>query len=75
MTKQQIELSQLIAYEIGVAGETFNWCVIVDTLNILYRNYTRKDLQLMIIDSHTQFCGINETIKLILTDTYSTQLS
>lgn len=74
MTKQQIEISQMIAYEIGARGEEFNWCVILDTLSILYRDYTRNDLQAMITGEHSKFVSISETVKLILTDTYSISL-
>lgn len=71
MKKLHIELSQLTAFAIGARGEAYNPTVIVNTLNILVQRHSHKDLQLMVIDSHPEHCGIDEAISHILADTYS----
>lgn len=71
MTNQQHELSSLVAYAIGARGEEYNPAVIVDTVRVLYQQFTPRDLAFMITDEHPTFEGIEANIKLILNDTYS----
>jgi hypothetical protein len=71
MTNQQSTLMSLAGYEIAARGEEYNPVVVFDTVNVLSRRHSSKDLALMITDEHKDFPPIGEAIRDILDDTYS----
>lgn len=72
MTHQQSELRSLVAYQLAKRGEEYNSVVIYDTVNVLYRRHSSYELKAMINNEHADFPAIEDAIKDILDDTYST---